>query len=203
MTDVNEKQLLKDDPYEFYDDGEIEDLHTGADYQFNEAPAGFGLIGGALALLACLVVVGLMGAIYHRNKTSITLSHLIMACIGVVVAGLAAAICVMARGAMRKRLEPNHLLIGIALLLSIVMFGYFLVSSVYIFMYRPFHFGFLSRKFQDKNDWNDDFGDNWTFEDGWGQNRRMLWWVAFFSIVACIGFLIASICLWLLSKFPV
>ena len=101
------------------------------------------MIGGGLALLACLVLVGLMGAIYHRDRTSITLSHLVMACLGVLIAGLAAFGCVMAAGAIKKRTEPNHLIIGVALLLALIFFCYFLASAVYIYMYRPFHYAFL------------------------------------------------------------
>ena len=101
------------------------------------------MIGGGLALLACLVLVGLMGTIYHRDKTSITLSHLVMACLGVLIAGLAAFGCVMAAGAIKKRTEPNHLIIGVALLLALIFFCYFLASAVYIYMYRPFHYAFL------------------------------------------------------------
>lgn len=101
------------------------------------------MIGGALALLACLILVGLVGTIYHRDRTSITLSHLCMVCIGVLIAGLAAAGCVMTAGAIKKRMEPNHMIVGIALLLALVFFCYFLASALYIYMYRPFHYAFL------------------------------------------------------------
>lgn len=101
------------------------------------------MIGGGLALVACLVLVGLMGAIYHRDRTSITLSHLVMVCLGVLIAGLAAFGCIMAAGAIKKRTEPNHLIIGVALLLALIFFCYFLASAVYIYMYRPFHYAFL------------------------------------------------------------
>ena len=193
------KKLGTEEDYEFYD-AEINDLDEGEN-NYNESPSLFGLIGGGLALLACLVIVCLMGVIYHRDRTSITLSHLIMACLGVCVAGLAAAICLMTKGSLSKRVEPNHLLIGVALVLSLVFFGYFLASSLYMFMYRPFHYGYMIHTNNNSEDWNDTFGDDWTFEDGWGENRRILWWVAFFGVVACVGFLIASICLWLSSRY--
>lgn len=101
------------------------------------------MIGGGLALLSCLIIVGLIGTIYHRDRTSITLSHLIMACLGVLIAGLAAFACIMVSNSIKKRTEPNHLIIGIALLLAIIFFCYFLASAVYIYMYRPFHYAFL------------------------------------------------------------
>lgn len=190
------------DGYEFYDQ-DIEDIDTGEDQNYSPSAATFGLIGAGLALIASLVILGLMGAIYHRDKNALTLSHLVMVCIAVVVAVLAALICLMTVGSISKRVEPNHLLIGVALLLSLLFFGYFLASSLYIFMYRPFHYGNMINKNTDSGRWNDTFGDNWSFEEGWGEDRRILWWVAFFGVVACVGFLIASICLWLSSRYAV
>lgn len=191
------------DPYDFYDEYEIEDINTGENYSYNDAPADFGLIGGGLAAIACLVIIGLMGAIYHRDKYSVSLSHLIMACIGFLVAGLAAAVCFMTKSAMVKRGNINHMLIGIALILSLAFFVYFLASGLYMFMYRPFHYSHMIDNYNNKTRWNKLFGAKWEFENGWGVNRRALWWNTFFCIVAAVGFLISSICLWLLSQFPV
>ena len=159
------------------------------------------MIGGGLALLACLVLVGLAGTIYHRDRTSVTLSHLCMVCIGVFVAGLAAAICVMTATAIKNRRDANHMLVGIALLLSLVFFCYFMASAAYIYMYRPFHYAFLIQTKGNEKDWKDTF-KNWSFDRAWGEDRRIIWWSTFFCLLAAIGFLIASICLWLLSRFP-
>ena len=197
-----DKKPLRD-PYEFYDEYEIEDIHTGETYHYNDKPAAFGLIGGGLALLACLIIVALMGVIYHRDKRSVPLSHLVMACIGVLAAALCAGVCVMTKGAMAKRGNINHMLLAIGLIAALIFFAYFLASSVYIFMYRPFHYSAMTAKYNNRTEWDDTFGNNWTFEDGWGEDRRIIWWVVFFGLVATVGFLIAAICLWLLSQFPV
>lgn len=199
---ATEKKPLKD-PYDFYDEYEIEDINTGENYTYNDAPASFGLIGGGLAAVACLVIVGLMGAIYHRDKYSVSLSHLIMAILGVLVAGLGAGVCAMTKGAMARRGNVNHMLIGLAMILCLAFFVYFLASAIYMFMYRPFHYSHMIDNFNDKTRWNKLFSAKWSFENGWGVDRRILWWDAFFCIVAALGFLIASICLWLLSQFPV
>lgn len=199
---ATEKKPLKD-PYDFYDEYEIEDINTGENYAYNAAPAKFGLIGGAIAAVACLVMIGLMGAIYHRDKYSVPLSHLIMVIIGLLVAGLAAGVCAMTAGAMARRGNVNHMLIGVGLILALTFFVYFLASGVYMFMYRPFHHSHMIDNFNNKTRWNKLFKATWTFEKGWGTDRRILWWNTFFCIIAAIGFLIASICLWLLSQFPV
>lgn len=107
------------------------------------------MAGAGLALLACITLIGLTASIYHRDKTSISLSHMIMVCIGVLVAGLALAVFFMTKSAFTKRLDPNHLLIGLALLLCLTMFVYFLGSTIYYYMYRPFHFGNLIQRNSD------------------------------------------------------
>lgn len=68
---VEAKKPLKEN-YDFYDDYDIEDIDTGENYNYDDSSCKWGLIGGGLALLACLVIVGLMGAIYHRDKNAVT-----------------------------------------------------------------------------------------------------------------------------------
>ena len=93
------------DPYEYYDDTEIEDLHTGENYSYDEKSPLMGVVGGAIALLASLVLVGLMGAIYHRDKTSVTRSHLVMSCLAVFVSLFIIGICFMTKSAIQRRNE--------------------------------------------------------------------------------------------------
>lgn len=64
-----------------------------------------GVIGGVIALLATLVLVGLMGAIYHRDKTSVTRSHLVMSCLGVLISLFIIGICFMTKSAISRRNE--------------------------------------------------------------------------------------------------
>ena len=91
------------DPYEYYDDTEIEDLHTGDNYSYDEKSPLMGALGGCIALLAALVLVGLMGAIYHRDKTSVTKSHLVMCCLAVLISLFVIGICFMTKSAIQKR----------------------------------------------------------------------------------------------------
>ena len=191
--------------YNFYD-GDVEDVHT--EVEQSGGPASCGLLAGILALLSVLTLVGLMGVIFHRSASScfsaVPLSHLIMACIAVVAAILGIWVCLSSRKAISNHLDLNHLLISIALILALLFFCYFLASSVYMYMYRPFHYSDLSgQKCGGNKQWGETFDDSTSFEDGWGTDRRILWWVAFFCIIAAIGFLILAICLWLLTKFPV
>lgn len=200
----NEYYDGEDKSYHFYDEmGDIEDINTGEDITQSSTPAKLGLIPSILALTACLVLLALTSVIYHRDKKSIPLSHLIMCTIAILASGFTAFIFLQSKNALNKRGEANNLLIGIALLLALFFFGYFLGASIYCFMYRPFHYGFLVERFNDEGDWGEVFGDNWTFEDAWGEDRRILWWIAFFNVVAAVGFLVVAVFMWQLSRFKI
>lgn len=191
--------------YNFYD-GDVEDLHT--EVPQSSGSANCGLIAGIVGLLGALALVGLMAAIVARSGSTcfgaVPLSHLIMACIAVVVAIICIVALLMARKAVNNHLDVNHLLIAIALIAALIMFAYFLASGVYIYMFRPFNYADLaSQKCGSGKQWNDSFSKDWTFEEGWGLHRRILWWAALLSIVLAVFFLILAICLWNYTKFPV
>ncbi len=204
-TPLLQGEKYNDAGYNFYD-GDVEDVHTEA--PVSSGPANCGLLAGLLGLLAALGLVGLMAAIWARTGSgcfsSVALSHLIMACIAVVAAILGIYACIAARSAISKGQEVPHTLISIALLLALVFFAYFLASSVYMYMYRPFHYSDLSsQKCGGNAQWNKTFNAQRSFDSAWGEDRRILWWVALLSLVAAVGFLILAICLWSLTKFTV
>lgn len=202
-TPLLQGEKYADQGYNFYD-GDVEDVHTEA--PVSAGPATCGLVSGLLALLASLALVGLMGAIWHRTGagcfSAIPLSHLIMACIAVAAAAFGIWVCLSSRKAIAAGQEVNHTLVSIALLLALIFFAYFLASAVYMYMYRPFHYADLSnQRCGNNSQWNKSFNANRSFDSGWGEDRRILWWVALLSLVAAVGFLILAICLWLLTKF--
>lgn len=51
------------------------------------------------------------------------------------------------------------------------MFCYFLVASIFTFMYRPIHYSNLVKKRNTQTEWHQTFGDTSSFEDGWGEDR--------------------------------
>lgn len=123
-----------------------------------------------------------------------------MACLAVIGALAVAGILFMTRSAVNSHKSVNYLLVGIALIIALVFFGYFLGSSIYIYMYRPFHYSNLRVRLENADGWKAKF-KNRSFQSGWGEDRRILWWITFFSILACIGFLLASVVLFQVSKF--
>ncbi len=200
---MTEKTPLKED-YNYYDDYDIEDINTGETRHGTDASgAGIGLLGGGLALLACLVMVALTAVIFHRDMSHLPLCHLIMVCLGVLIAAFGIFMCLQARKAEKNNTEPNHMLMGIAFFLCMMMLGYCVASAFFFYMFRPFHHCHLVKKHVNGTEWNDTFGSNWTFEDGWGEDRRILWWITFFTVVAAVGFLILAIVLWKMTKYKV
>ena len=212
-TNVEQRKPLIEDTYTYtpqaeynFYDGDVEDLHT--EVPQSSGSANCGMLAGIVGLLGALGLVGLMAAIFARSGSTcfkaIPLSHLIMACLAVVAAIICIVALLSARKAVGSHLDVNHLLIAIALIAALIMFAYFLASGVYIYMFRPFHYADLTtQKCGSGAAWNENFSKNWTFDQGWGLHRRILWWAALLSILLAVFFLIMAICLWNYTKFPV
>lgn len=199
------KQATQSD-YQFYDGGVVPESQP--QYQLNPSHAQAGLIAGVFGLLAALALVVLAAVIFHRSQSctcygSIPLVFLIFACIAVVVAVFGIWACLGAKGEIDNGGEPNQLFIVIAQIAALMLFAFFLAAAVYMFMYRPFHYGdvVLSRGTQE--DWYRKYGQDWSFEDAWGQDRKVIWWIALLCVASAVAFLVLAICLWLLCKFPV
>ena len=164
------------------------------DYQAPEdtkAPFLGALAGGGLAILAGIILIGLTSTIVHRDRTSIPISHLILVIICLLVA--AAGIFFMLR--WKKSIETggktNWLFFGIVFALVGAAVCYLIASGIYVYMYRPFHFSRLSTYSSEK--WKKSFIDTWDFEKGWNQDRKILWWIGFFSILMGLGCLVLGI----------
>ncbi len=92
MGDKNLNFYDGNEEYEFYEE-DIEDINTGEIKNFSDTPPTIGLVAGVALILFLLTAIGLMGAIYHRDHSSVTLSHLIILCILVLVAAFGAFVC--------------------------------------------------------------------------------------------------------------
>lgn len=158
-------------------------------------------MGPAIVLLGSLVVLGLFSAIYHRDKNSFTLSYLVMAVISVAVAAVLFLLLFMTSSAMKRNQDPQYMFIGVGFLLAIAFLAYFFASTIYIFMYRPFHYNNLKAR-NANGDWKGIFSSK-NFDEGWGEDRRLLWWTTLFSFVAFLGFLLTAISFWMISRYYV
>jgi hypothetical protein len=148
----------------------------------------FALFAGAIATLCLIVAATMSWVLYYRQTSDILLSHSIMITIAVVIAVL----CLLwAKSASTIILEgkiPNALLIFI---LSLIFACYCLVSTLYIFLFRYFHYNWALSAFAQESEWNASFGSNWSFYEGWNENRIMLFWVCLFGLIAglCFSFI--------------
>lgn len=187
---MSDKEPLNISDHDFHDYEDVEEVDT-------RWPVLGGFAGAGLAVLSLLIVVGLMSTLVHRDKSSITISHLCMAIIGILIA--AAGVFFLLN--WKKSVEQgtgnkfNWLVYGIIFVLVVLMACYCLASAIYVYMYRPFHFGKLST--YNEEEWKDSFIDTWDFQRGWKEDRRIIWWATFFTALAGLGFLILAISMWI------
>jgi hypothetical protein len=174
----------------------------GDDYDFEDVeevdtrgPMLGGFAGAGLAILSLIIVIGLCSTLVHRDKSSITISHLCMAIIGVLIAAGGVVFLLMWKKHVEQGGKLNWLVYGIVFVLVVLMACYCLASAVYVYMYRPFHFGKLST--YNEEEWKDRFIDTWDFQRGWKEDRRIIWWMTFFTALAGLGFLILAISMWI------
>lgn len=176
------------DPHEDdYDFEDVEEVDT-------RGPMLGGFAGAGLAVLSCLILVGLTATLVHRDASSITISHLVMVCLGVLIAAGGVVFLMMWKRHVEQGGKINWLVYGIVFVLVCLMACYCLASAVYMYMYRPFHFGKLST--YNSEEWKDRFIDTWDFQRGWNEDRKIIWWIAFFTVLAGLGFLILAISMW-------
>lgn len=191
MTDKVPLNVYDQEDHAYDDFDHVEEVDT-------RGPFLAAIIGAGLAVISCLILIGLCSTMVHRDKNSITISHLVMAIIGLLIAAAGAFFVLRWKKFVEAGGKFNWLVYGIIFVLVCVMAGYFLASSVYYYMYRPFHFSKLTSYNTEK--WKDSFIDTWDFKRGWVEDRRIIWWVAFFSFVAFIGFLILAIAMWIAAS---
>ena len=188
MTDKVPLNVYDQEDHAYDDFDHVEEVDT-------RGPFLGALAGAGLAILSCLILIGLCSTMVHRDKSSITISHLVMAILGLLIAAGGAFFVLRWKKFVENGGKFNWLVYGIIFVLVCVMAGYFLASSVYYYMYRPFHYSKLS-SYNDEQ-WKDSFIDTWDFKRGWVEDRRIIWWIAFFSFLAFIGFLILAISMWI------
>lgn len=185
---MSDKEPLNISDNDYLDYEDVEEVDT-------RWPVLGGFAGAGLAILSLIIVVGLVSTLVHRDKNSITISHLCMALIGILIAAGGVVFLLMWKRHVEQAGKLNWLVYGIVFVLVVLMACYCLASAIYFYMYRPFHYGKLST--YNEEEWKDRFIDTWDFQTGWKQGRRIIWWTTFFTALAGIGFLILAISMWI------
>lgn len=192
MNDQTPLNVYQDD----YDDYDYDDR-----VEVNTTGPWLGAVAGAgLAILSCLILIGLCSTIVHRDRSSISISHLIMVIICLLIAAAGAFFVLKWKQGVQNpsKSKMNWLVYGLIFVLVCVCACYCFASAIYYYMYRPFHFAKLSS--YNTEEWKDSFIDSWTFERGWKEDRRIIWWIAFFTALAGLGLLILAVSMWVAAS---
>ena len=173
-----------------YEDLERHDLLSGEPrYVEDEVRnANFAMIFGGLGLVFCLVAMILTWILYSREKTRTFLWHAILLIFALLSAGLCAAWGAGTGTAIRKGRAPGNFMTGLVFILAIGWAVYLFVESLWLIMYKPVHFNYLVGLKSDKDLWEQRMVNGSSFEEGWTQSNRLLWWTIFFTIGAGLCF---------------
>ena len=185
-------------PLNVYDDNaDHDDLGDYVDQEEvdTSGPLTGGLIGAGLAILSTLILIGLTATILWRDSSSITISHLVMVILGLLIAVAGFFFLLRWKSHVEKGTNLNWLVYGIIFTLVVLMACYCFASALYYYMYRPFHYTKLMS--YGTTEWNDAFSDQWKPQEGWDEDRMIIWWATFFTILAGLGFLILAVSLWI------
>jgi hypothetical protein len=147
----------------------------------------FGILGLIYAIIACV----LTWVLYGRDRNRTFLWHGIWTVILIVLFILAIVWGFAAASAVKAGRQPSTIFAAIIFIGSLILISYLLVESVWLILYRKIHFDYLVGLSTDQQAWNSRMPDNKSFEDGWRQNRKMIWWTVLFNFasVVMLGFI--------------
>lgn len=147
----------------------------------------FSMVFGGIAAISCLVAMILTWVLYHRDRNSSLMWHGIW----LIFAFLFSIICVvwalMSRNSVKMGRPANSMLTLMVFIAGLFFFGYLLVEALWFVFYRSVHFDYLVGLSSDQGKWNNFMPSGISFNDGWIQSRRLLWWMVFFTLIAAIA----------------
>ena len=185
--------------YEFYE-ADIEDNHFESGFNQNGAKAKAGFPFAIIGLLASLVLVGLLATAVARGILGQCgiwgVALLIIASFGVIgfIVGIISISGIIKSHS--KKLEQNETLVSTSFVLCIILGILILFSSIVICRYKLLYHGQMITTYSNQGEWENKFGDNWTFEEGWGVQRKVLLWASIMAIVSGVCLLTLSYFLW-------
>lgn len=151
--------------YHFYDvDDNLEDKGLLADIPedySDEEPkkASTAFIAGALGLLAVLSIAIMTWILFHKRYGNILMSHGIMATLALLFCALALLWAMGARKGITFNKQPSPMMTLIVYIGSILFGGYFLVSSLYLWVYRYFFRNYTHATHAIPDKWDKHFWD--------------------------------------------
>jgi len=157
---------------------------------------------GVLASIFVLVSFILSWIMTARSSSNLllwfTIALGVIFFVGLAIAGLAFSI----KGNLVAD-KPENKLFSACAYLGAVLSGAFLLMTVLVLLFHRYvQFNNLLGVYDDPNKFKEKYSFN-TFEDAWKSDRRMIWWIAFFNLLAAISFGVAGFLMWSISKFMI
>lgn len=169
---------------------EQQELLTGEPrYPEDEARNAFlSTILGAVAAVVLLVACILTWILYYRDRTSTLLSYAIVVIFVILFAGACAAWGAGARTAILSKRQPASLFTLIVFLLSLAAMIYLLGMAMWLTFFQARHYDYLVGMYSMPGKADARMPSGWSFDDSWKQDKRMLYWITTFTVIAAICF---------------
>jgi hypothetical protein len=176
-----------------YQDLERHDLLTGEPRYIEDEVRNttIAIVLGIAGLIFCIVASILAWILFYRDRNYSFLWHPIWLIVIILFTLAAIAWAFSARSAIKTGRQPNSLFTLIIFLLGLIATGYLMITALWYIFYRVIHYDYLVGIRTDINLWNHRMPSGSTFEEGWMNSKRMIWWTVFFTLAAatCYAFI--------------
>ena len=176
-----------------YDDLEQQDFMTGEPRYIEDEVRNstLSLVFGALAGIFCLTAMILTWILYYRERTRTFLWHAIWLIVAMLFAFACAGWASGAGTAVKSGKHTNSMFTLIVFIGSLILMVYLFAQAFWLIFYRYNHFSYLIGLKTNDDLWNHRMVSGSSFDDGWTQSRRMIWWVTLFTLISgcCFAFL--------------
>lgn len=118
-------------------------------------------------------------------------------------AAVVAAIGFMTKKTILLENPENKFMTTIAYLISTLSAVFLITSVLVMLLFRWPRFNHLVRITGQQSNPKGNYPDNWTFKEAWDSDKAMIWWIAFFNLIAGLLMAISSFLMWSISKFMI
>ena len=158
-----------------------------------------GLIAAGLFTLCAAICVIIGWILYDVNKGSFLLSFAIIATLAFLAGLFFTFVFFKNQKAMKSGANRSYNLDVLVWVLGLSFIGYFLVTGLMVFLFRPFHFNKMNESFLDRQKWDDRWGGDFGSE--WASDDRLLITLGIFCLLA--GFFAIIFVSNIYSNYPV
>jgi hypothetical protein len=157
------------------------------------------LIFGALAGILLLIAGILSWILFARNKTSFLLTVAIGITLLMLVAFAIAGLSIPVKKACKEGTNENTIFTGFIYIGAIVAAVLLLATALMILLYRYYHINWVIYN-KDNGAWEGKYFKEWSAQEGWNSDKRLLNWTAFLCTLAAILFGVIFLTMWSVTK---